>query len=559
MDNIIGKTILGYKVIEKIGSGGYGDVYKVERSNIVGDVTRALKVITLPKESQYVEVLNSMGGDREKVDEYFKEELNKVVNEIRVFSMISEQDNHNIVLYHENDVEQISSSQYNIYILMEMLTPLDKWMQQNNLTVGQALDIGIAMAKALSICHENEIIHRDIKMNNIFVSKKGNFKLGDFGVSKRLDTMTRAHTVKGTPHYIAPEIYRDGKKYNNQVDIYSLGILMYYLFNKFRYPFYPEYPGKYTSVDEDKAFYKRMNYEEPSQPCFAPENVANAILKSLKPPEQRYEKVDDFLHDLEKAKSELSKEQLQCHIGFEPQEKNDGISTKEKKLVMQLHTNNVESISLMEDSIKTTGGMSPIKKKKKRFLYVLGTIILMAVAVSGYALWGGKKTTETMNEQIDSKNATFGYEQESTIDITRNTVNNESRYQEDKVSIGYYVGKKINVVKADLERRGIKVYVDKTYHNKIKSGIIIAQSIKKNTMLQKGDAITLQVSKGKKKETTKKVIETTSVYIPKENPSPPQTATRKSSSNNQQINKSKPKSVPQEDKEDNINFGDIIE
>lgn len=69
----------------KIGSGGFGDVYKVERSNIVGKTTRALKVITLPRDDEYLEILNSMGGDKNKTNAYFEKELNRVVNEIRVF------------------------------------------------------------------------------------------------------------------------------------------------------------------------------------------------------------------------------------------------------------------------------------------------------------------------------------------------------------------------------------------------------------------------------------------------------------------------------------------
>lgn len=162
MDSILGRTILGYEVKEKIGTGGFGNVYRVERTNIVGNVNRALKVITLPEDDQYLEILNSMGGDYGKADQYLKTELDRVVNEIRVFSMISEKDNHHIVSYYENDIEKTEKYKYNIYILMELMTPLDKWLYENNITVSQAIDISLDVAKGIRICHDNNIVHRDI-------------------------------------------------------------------------------------------------------------------------------------------------------------------------------------------------------------------------------------------------------------------------------------------------------------------------------------------------------------------------------------------------------------
>lgn len=373
MDSILGKTILGYRVVEKIGSGGFGNVYRVERNNIVGNTTRALKVITLPGENEYIEILNSMGGDREKTNSYFKKELDRVLNEIRVFSLISEKDNHNIVSYYESDVEQTGEFRYNIYILMEMLTPLTKWLQENNLTVGEGLKIGIDISSGLSICHENNIIHRDIKLSNIFVSKDGTFKLGDFGVSKRMNDTTMAGTLKGTPNYIAPEIYIGQEKYNSSVDNYSLGILLYYLFNKKRFPYYPDFPYEYSTEDEDRAFYKRMKYEELSNPVCAPKTVARIIKKAISKPDERYRKTEQFLEDLMEAKNNLTEDELNTPIGFEPVTKESPIvNEKEAKLVENLYGQNDESISFEQygitmedtDSIKGQNALTDDEAEK---------------------------------------------------------------------------------------------------------------------------------------------------------------------------------------------------
>lgn len=86
-------------------------------------------------------------------------------------------------------------------------------------------------------CQCQNIIHRDIKPENIFVSRFGEFKLGDFGIARELDRSMSGLSKKGTFSYMAPEMYK-GEEYDARVDIYSLGIVLYKLCNHNRLPFY---------------------------------------------------------------------------------------------------------------------------------------------------------------------------------------------------------------------------------------------------------------------------------------------------------------------------------
>ena len=102
---MIGKQILGYTVDEVVGSGSFGTVYKVSKTNASGTYVRALKHIRLPAtKQQYNSVLNSMGGDYSKADDYFAAALRETVDEIRILSMLSESGVMNIVRYYENDI-----------------------------------------------------------------------------------------------------------------------------------------------------------------------------------------------------------------------------------------------------------------------------------------------------------------------------------------------------------------------------------------------------------------------------------------------------------------------
>lgn len=308
---MIGKEILGYHVDREIGSGGFGTVYMVSKTNASGTYVRALKHIALPTKKQYASVLNSMGGDYTKADDYFSRILSDIVNEIQILSGLSESGNSNIVRYYENDIiETQSPKKYDIFILMEYLTPFPDYCEKVSLTVRDVIRLGKELLNALILCHGKKIMHRDIKDDNIFVSPDGVFKLGDFGVSKSLKDRSRAESVKGTPNFIAPEVYLGKEKYDNTVDLYSLGIVLYRLLNGMRGPFLPKYPAPYTTDDEETAFEARMRGQIPSLPLHANNRLGEAVLKAISPRDRRFDSAMEFLAELEAAERSLTEGEL---------------------------------------------------------------------------------------------------------------------------------------------------------------------------------------------------------------------------------------------------------
>lgn len=313
--SLIGKEVLGYIVEEEIGSGGFGTVYKVSKQNIAGCYIKALKHITVPSKKQYNAVLNSMGGDYEKADNYFKNVLNDIVNEIKILNSLSEENANNIVSYYENHVEEKENPKtYDVYILMEYLTPYTDFFEQEKLTIRDVIDLGLDILSALKVCHANNIIHRDIKEDNIFVTKNKKYKLGDFGVSKITNDKAQAESVKGTLSYIAPEVYLGKEKYTSTVDLYSLGIVLYRLLNYSRSPFLPKYPEVYTMNDEERAFEERMRGITPELPSKAPKALGEVIVKSISDKESRYLSVHEFYEELLNVKNSLSEQELNENI-----------------------------------------------------------------------------------------------------------------------------------------------------------------------------------------------------------------------------------------------------
>ena len=308
---MIGEHVLGYRVDEVVGSGSFGTVYKVSKTNASGTYVRALKHIKLPAtKQQYNSVLNSMGGDYSKADDYFAAALKEIVDEIRILSMLSESGVTNIVRYYENDIIETSHPKtYNIYMMMEYLTPFPEIIETRTMSMGEVIRVGKDILKALISCHQKNIIHRDIKDDNIFVTKDGVYKLGDFGVSKKLQDKSRAASMRGTPNFIAPEVYLGKESYDCTVDLYSLGIVLYRLLNRLRGPFLPTFPAPYTSEDENAAFEARMSGKTPELPLMAQNRLGEVVCKAIMPRAQRYNSAQEFLEALEQAEASMSREE----------------------------------------------------------------------------------------------------------------------------------------------------------------------------------------------------------------------------------------------------------
>lgn len=282
-----------------IGEGGFGTVYEIRRE-VCGDLERkALKVIRIPKDKSEIDLMRVEGLDDESISNSFYNQVSDIMREYKIMSRMD--DNPNIV--HCDDFQYSRHSDgigWDVSIRMELLTPLMKTLGKVK-TEDQIIRMGIELCNGLGACHEANIIHRDIKPQNIFVSPKGRFKLGDFGISRVIEDATRATAGVGTYNFMAPEVAA-GDTYGYTADIYSLGMVLYWLLNEYRGPFLPYSPTPLTSKDYEEARYRRFKGDK--LPC--PKNGSPAlhmvVLKACAfKPEKRYQSARELMEALQKV------------------------------------------------------------------------------------------------------------------------------------------------------------------------------------------------------------------------------------------------------------------
>ena len=296
-------------VDEQLGEGSFGKVYKVHKNEFGKIYYSAVKMLSIPQNEYEIERAKQEMPEI-TVPTYFRGFVMDIVQEIDLMSAFK--GNTNIVSIEDHQVIEKDPLHWDILIRMELLQSLSSYMANNPLTHRDVIQLGIDISHALELCALKNVIHRDIKPDNIFVSEYGDYKLGDFGVARQIFKNAEM-SEKGTRSYMAPEVFHNEKDYGPTVDLYSLGIVMYRYLNNNRLPFMPPYGTSMNAHSKEEAIARRMRGDEPLPDIPDIDPVLNDfVLKACAyNPQDRFKDATEFRVELEGIVGALPKEPVQ--------------------------------------------------------------------------------------------------------------------------------------------------------------------------------------------------------------------------------------------------------
>ncbi len=280
---MIGQTFSHYKILEKLGEGGMGIVYKAEDTNLKRNV--AIKFLPRQIASQ-------------------KEEKERFKVEARAAASL----NHpNIATIHS--IEEVNSETFIVMEYIEGVELKDK-IAAGPIKLNEALDIVRKISDGLGAAHLKGIIHRDIKSSNIMITSDGKIKIMDFGLAKVKGSglTTKIGTTMGTAAYMSPE-QASAEKVDQRTDIWSVGVIFYELLTG-ELPFKADYDAAWTYVILNK---------DPLRPSELdrkiPATVDSVVLRMLeKDREKRYSNTQELIRDLEKIQAEITNTELETKV-----------------------------------------------------------------------------------------------------------------------------------------------------------------------------------------------------------------------------------------------------
>ncbi|HXE71449.1 MAG TPA: serine/threonine-protein kinase, partial [Candidatus Nitrosotenuis sp.] len=267
-------TVLGrYRLVERLGSGGMASVYRGLPEDTL-DANQAVAVKVMQKDLAQ--------------EEEFRRRFHREIKVVKG-------------LHHPNIVSLIDWGEQDglLYLVMELVRgqPLTSRIPETGLPLGQAMQYLRPLFAALLYAHSQNVIHRDLKPDNVMVDEQGRVKVMDFGLAKSHDVsrITRTGSAMGTPAYMPPEQFTGGSP-DQRSDQYSLGVVIYEMLT-----------GRRPFEEEDTMVMLFKHMSEPPPPLRSlrpdlPEAVEPVVLRMLnKDPEERYPDLAAALQALEEA------------------------------------------------------------------------------------------------------------------------------------------------------------------------------------------------------------------------------------------------------------------
>ena len=475
-----------YEILEKIGSGGMSDVYKAKCHKLNRLV--AIKVL----KSEFT-------SDATFVSK-FKMEAQAAAglshpNIVNIYDVVDEGDIHFIVME-----------------LVEGITLKSYITKKGHLEVKEAIGIAIQVASGIEAAHEQHIIHRDIKPQNMLISMDGKVKVADFGIARAVSSQTmNAATVVGSVHYISPEQARGGYS-DERSDLYSLGITMFEMVT-----------GHVPFAGDNTVTVALAHLEDPMpdprtlNPEVSP-SLARIILKCTeKRPERRYPSAAAVISDLRRAllnddDPNVGVIEEEDHssdtIVISPNELNmiktrSGERIRESKPVKEIRERR-ERRDLEKRYEQPEGAKKDQKKSKENDeatglekiltgLGVAAAVIIVAVVIVFILKLGGlfrSSTPEDPTEQVS---------QEATTEEAKTTAVSETTISQKEVYMPNLVGHSQGEAEKILQGLDLSMQVEQENSDGVEKGMVISQKEKPDTVLPRFSKVTVVISAGSDK------------------------------------------------------------
>lgn len=456
-----------YEILEQIGSGGMSDVYKGKDHKL----NRFVAIKVLKRE---------FSNDKNFVSKFRIEAQSAAglahPNIVNVYDVGEEEGVHYIVME-----------------LVEGITLKNYIQKKGKLSVKEAISIAIQMSMGIEAAHNNHIIHRDIKPQNIIISRDGKVKVTDFGIARAASSNTISSNVMGSVHYTSPEQARGGYS-DEKSDIYSLGITIYEMLTG-RVPF----DGENTVA----VAIKHIQDEMDSPRIYSPEvsvSLEQIVFKcTQKRADRRYSNMTEVITDLKQSLINPDEDFVKI-VPVENYEKTIMITDDDRgkiknetgKISYDIRKNDIpdkkadNEDSLYdededeEDEEDDSEDMNPTLEK---VMNVLG--IVAAVIIACIALYIGAKALGVFSG--------FG----SNTTTEENTTEETTEETTDQVEMINIVGKTLEDAKTELNAIGLGIK-DSSYENSdiYESGYVIAQDVETGTKIDKNTTINVTVSTG---------------------------------------------------------------